>query len=452
MRLLKNDIYSLSIAFAITLSAVFSLADRGFAMASFSRQTGLPCTTCHYTFPELTPFGREFKLNGYTLTGMKEVTAKPSHKTESALQLLESLPVSVNVRFSLTSTNRPQPGTQNGNIEFPQQLNVYLASAMSDHAGATLQVTYTPSSGKLAFDNSDFRYSNRTKIGGKEVVWGVNFDNNPTQEDLWHDTSQWGFPWYPPDSAPAPTAKTIIAGTLAGDVGGLGAYAMWNGHLYGDFTVYRSMHVGGPQPPTGSGFTFNIRGVAPYWRVAWQQNVGKNYFEVGTHGMYVSSSPGTVVGTTDTYTDAAADFQFERQVRKTDEITVHSTLIHETSNLDATVAAGGAGQIPHHLNTFKTDGTYHFGSKYAATFGGFATYGTADPVLFASAPVTGSASGNPKSNGYIAQFAYWPIQNVMLEAQYTGYLKFNGAGTNYDGAGRNASHNNAAYVLVFFSF
>src|SRR5437773_6776469 len=31
---------------------------------SFSRQTGLACSACHYQFLQLTPFGRLFKLNG----------------------------------------------------------------------------------------------------------------------------------------------------------------------------------------------------------------------------------------------------------------------------------------------------------------------------------------------------------------------------------------------------
>ena len=37
------------------------------ALPSFARQTGMSCVACHTSFPELTPFGREFKLNGYTL-------------------------------------------------------------------------------------------------------------------------------------------------------------------------------------------------------------------------------------------------------------------------------------------------------------------------------------------------------------------------------------------------
>jgi len=34
------------------------------AVPSFARQTGQPCATCHTAFPELTPFGRRFKLSG----------------------------------------------------------------------------------------------------------------------------------------------------------------------------------------------------------------------------------------------------------------------------------------------------------------------------------------------------------------------------------------------------
>jgi hypothetical protein len=38
------------------------------AIPSFARQTGFDCTACHTAFPELTPLGRVFKLNGYVFT------------------------------------------------------------------------------------------------------------------------------------------------------------------------------------------------------------------------------------------------------------------------------------------------------------------------------------------------------------------------------------------------
>src|SRR5271166_4468198 len=39
------------------------------ALPSYARQTGQQCAACHDGFPELTPYGRLFKLNGYTFTG-----------------------------------------------------------------------------------------------------------------------------------------------------------------------------------------------------------------------------------------------------------------------------------------------------------------------------------------------------------------------------------------------
>src|SRR5271170_6388558 len=41
----------------------------GHALPSYARQTGQQCAACHNGFPELTPYGRLFKLNGYTFTG-----------------------------------------------------------------------------------------------------------------------------------------------------------------------------------------------------------------------------------------------------------------------------------------------------------------------------------------------------------------------------------------------
>ena len=43
------------------------------AVPSYSRQTGLACNSCHYTPPELTPFGRKFKLEGYTFATKPEI-------------------------------------------------------------------------------------------------------------------------------------------------------------------------------------------------------------------------------------------------------------------------------------------------------------------------------------------------------------------------------------------
>ena len=45
-----------------------------------------------------------------------------------------------------------------------------------------------------------------------------------------------------------------------------------------------------------------------------------------------------------------------------------------------------------------------------------------------------------------------PIQYVRLMLQYTGYSKFNGASSNYDGAGRSASDNNTLFLNVWAAY
>ena len=50
------------------------------------------------------------------------------------------------------------------------------------------------------------------------------------------------------------------------------------------------------------------------------------------------------------------------------------------------------------------------------------------------------------------QAAYWPVQNIDIDVNYTGYTKFNGASKDYDGASRNASDNNTVYMALWIMF
>jgi hypothetical protein len=314
-----------------------------------------------------------------------------------------------------------------------------------------MQVTYDVQDDHFSMDNTDVRYANKTTVGGKELVFGLNVNNNPTIEDLWNSTPGWGYPFVASDWAPTPTAAPIIS-SLAQDVAGFGGYTMWNNHLYADATFYRSAHVGGALPNDGTCCSINIRGLAPYWRVAWQQLTGKTQYEFGTYGMHMRSSPGAIAGLEDDYTDFAFDTQIDRTLFRTDVLSLRGTYIRENSNLVASAALGAASPGNHHLNTVLANAEYHFGNRASATFGWFDTSGTIDPVLFPQAAISGSANGDPRGSGYIGNFSYWPWQNLQLSAQYTGYTRFNGGTTNYDGAGRDANSNNTVYLVARFLF
>jgi hypothetical protein len=425
------------------------------AVPSYSRQTGLPCASCHYAPPELTPFGRTFKLEGYTFATKAQVTdEKKDHN--AALQLLEAFPLSIVFDTSVTATKSPQPGTQNGNFQFPQDVSLFLAGAWTSHVGSFVQVTYDSQSDQFSWDNTDIRYANHGgKLWGKPITYGITLNNNPSVEDLWNTTPAWGYPYVGSNVAPGPSAGAIINGALAQDVAGVGGYTMWNEHWYLAGTMYRSEHLGGTQPNSGAGFGYNIRGIAPYWRAAWQTSAGNNYLEIGTYGMHVKSTPSAITGLMDSYTDWAADFEYDRTIPqfKNDVVSFRGTYIRENSTLLATYYVdNGATQPGHHLNTAQANVEYHFGTRFSGTAGFFDITGTSDQLLFSPAAVSGSANGSPQSNGYTLNASWWPAQNLDLAVQYTGYWRFNGAQTNYDGAGRSASANNTVYLLARFVF
>src|SRR5436309_13110943 len=118
--------------FVITLSVVFSLLlltavnpPKAEAVPSYARQTGLPCSGCHYTPPELNPAGRRFKLPGYVdKADESKVVKADGGKKRAALDVLASLPLSAMLETSFTSTKSPVPSTQNGSVEMPQYVSL----------------------------------------------------------------------------------------------------------------------------------------------------------------------------------------------------------------------------------------------------------------------------------------------------------------------------------------
>lgn len=242
------------------------------AVPSFSRQTGLSCNVCHTNPPELTAFGRNFKLHAYVLN---DITAATRVGETPQVQLSRNIPVSFLVLLSDTEFQTVVPGTQNSAAGFPQQLSIFLAGGFASHFGGLAQVTYTHTDDHFSMDNSDFRYGNQTTLGDKEIDYGITLNNNPGVEDLWNSTPVWGFPYISSGAKPSPIASALIDGNLGGDVAGLGGYGFWNKHLYAAFSLYRSEHGGGTAPVDGVNYTYNITGAAPYWRAGWQQTFGQ---------------------------------------------------------------------------------------------------------------------------------------------------------------------------------
>lgn len=412
------------------------------ALPSYARQTGMSCNLCHTAFPELTQFGRTFKASGYTLSQMKKIHSPQTDKL-SPLELNDTLPLSVMAQMAFTETRESVSGTQNDNLQFPQQLSLFLAGEITPHIGSFVQTTYTQVDDHLTMDNTDLRFANSSQLGGSPLVYGLTFNNNPTLEDLWNTTPAWGFPYASADAAPTPAAGALVDGALAQQVAGLGAYGLWDNRYYAALSLYRSAQIGQPSPPDGTSED-TINNVAPYWRLAWQRPVESGEIEVGTYGLYAELYPNGTSGATDQYADYAVDASFSRPIGN-DRIGLHATFIYENQKLNASVPSDAG----HHLNTYRLDANYLLRGIVSFTLAYSRTDGDENPGLYAPAPVSGSRNFKPDTEAYLAQIGYYPWQNVRLSAQYIYYDKFNGSNANYDGFDRQATDNNTFYLMAW---
>lgn len=424
----------------------------GIVIPSFSRQTKLPCAACHYQFPELTPFGRLFKLNGYTLTGLVPISSTDTAGNVT-LALAPIPPASAMVIGSVTNLARAKPETQNNTAQFPQQASLFVGGQIAPKVGAFTQFTYTQASGSIGVDNIDLRFAGHTTLASRDLLAGITLHNNPTVQDVWNTVPAWGYPFMSSAVAPSAAASTLIDGALATEVVGLGAYSMYDNMLYTEFTAYRSAPQGTADAldSTAVGAT---NGVVPYWRVALQHQSTSTYLMLGTYGFSANLYPQGVTGATNRFTDIAVDTQIERLIGTTTVIG-RGTFIHERQNLDAFVAASPPSAVARreNLSTLRANVSVLPSLRYALTLGYAQTTGTADTLMYTPSDFSGSRTGRPNTTAVTGEVSFNPWQNLRLSAQYLWYRRFNGSTTAYDVAGgRRAADNNTLFLYTWAVF
>jgi hypothetical protein len=437
------------------------------AVPSFARQTGMACQSCHTVFPELTPFGRSFKLNAYTIDNLPQVQGINASK-DMELVLNQIPPLSFMFQTSYTSTKSALPdsagtgtNSQNGQVLFPQQASLFYAGRIAPNAGAFVQITYDSVSGTFGLDNTELRYAKQVSGVTDGLTYGFTMNNNPTVQDVWNSTPAWQAPFdQRSNAALVPGAAAQIDGTLGGGVAGVTGYLWWKNSIYAELGFYRSAPQGfanpngnaGPLDSTNPNGT--IVGYAPYWRVAYERQWDRNSWSVGAYGLDVKIVPPgqPLSAPSDRFNDMSLDSQFQF-IGDERIVSVQGTYIKERQTLDGTIAAtAGAENQKNTLNTFRVGGSYYLRRTYGGALGYFSTTGSSDAIRYAPAAGVGFANNSPNSNGWIAELNYLPWQNVKLALQYVAYQKFNGASSNYDGSGRNASDNNTLYLLGWINF
>jgi hypothetical protein len=483
-----------STAFALLLvgAAVVLPTQPVSALPSFARQTGQPCASCHNGFPQLTPFGRRFKLGGYTLGGTRcggsqtsetnGAKAAPSPMrvgTENsaaagdnrAAELLKQIPIAAMVVPSFTHLNKgldpadtPKGFDTNDNT-FVQETSVFYGGQIYCDLGAFVQATYERPGSVFFLDNTDIRYANDTKLGGTDVLYGITANNNPTVQDPWNTTPAWSFPFIGASDAlaPAPAAGTMIEGTFEGRVGGAGVYVFANDKFYLEGTAYGTFDT---QTLEALGLDPNdplsrFDGPAPYWRAAYEKDWGDYALMVGTFGMVANVEPlGNQSAPTDQFTDVGFDSQFQ-YISNVHGLTARITYILEHQKLDGSQVLGLASNRSNDLDSFKASASYVYDTHYSFSAGYFNIKGSADALLYADS-LSPSAPGSPNSNGWVFDVAwlpfskggpaFWPWLNARIGLSYTLYNEFDGASTNYNGAFRDASDNNTVFAYTWIAF
>jgi hypothetical protein len=417
------------------------------AVPSYARQTGADCASCHVGAfgPQLTPYGIQFKLGGYTDTDGKD----------------GKIPLSGMVLTNWTRSAKDAPAAPdhfnaNDNAAL-QELSVFLAGRFSEHVGSFVQYTYSGVDRASALDQLDLRYATPATLGGREALVGLSLNTNPTLTDPLNTLGQWRFPYTESDFGYGTGPGPLLEG-VAGSVLGANAYALWDKHWYGELGLY------GTLSPTmldhlNADDIGKFKGPGSYMRLAYLEDRKRDNFSFGLVGFDARLSPDRAATGSDHYRDLGVDAAYQWLGNREHILSVNASVVREWQTLDQTVAAGGASRAGQSLTQARVAASYTFDQTWGVTTGLFNTRTSRDALLNGS-----SLSGHGDTAGYMVQ-ADWtpwgkegswaaPWANVRLGLQYTGYSRYQGGSHFIDDNGndRRARDNNTLVAFAWLAF
>ena len=190
----------------------------------------MACQSCHVGGfgPQLTPFGREFKLQGYTL------------RTNDKAIPLSAMIVASYLRTQKAQNPPPTPDSHPNDNWALDQFSLFFAGGFGEHFGAFVQGTYDGIAHAWTWDNLDLRAVTTTKVGKSDVTLGLGLNNSPTVQDAWNTTPAWGYPYTGSALAPSPSTSPLLDGALAQTSLGMTGYAWINSEVYLEGGAYWS--------------------------------------------------------------------------------------------------------------------------------------------------------------------------------------------------------------------
>jgi hypothetical protein len=433
-------------------SNLWLIATPARAVPAFARQTGQSCVACHAggQFPELTPYGRIFKLTGYTFG---------EHAN----------PVSAMVVADWTANSNNSDGMGGQLTDLDRRFiadfgSVFLAGKITDNIGGFGQWTYAVHDhqnasgnwvGQFGSDNFDLRYAHEDSSTDHGLIWGLTLHNNPTVQDIWNSTPAWGYPYLAPSgnaSVGAPPS-TLIEGALAASVAGVGAYALVDRAVYLEFTNYQTakgpwsfLSIGKTTGDPDNPLTY-VQGWNPYLRLAYTREWGPQNIMLGAFDLHAGVLPldgnnNPIYGQGAThYHDSGIDAQYQ-YLLSPHTFTAQLRWVHEAINDDTQ----NVYSAPATLDSVRLKGTYVYQEKYGVSLAYTNVTGSPDPTAYA-----GSAINSPNTIYWTPELFWMPLNNLRIGLQFNLFTRYLGARTNYDGNGRNATDNNNLFLYLWLA-
>lgn len=454
---------------ALASGLVVCVTSPAHAVPSFAAQTGQPCQTCHIGAlgPQLTPYGRNFKIKGYTLKGGTGIAADVH------------LALWVQSEFSSIQKDLPPSGVtphfNNNNNAFVNAVSLFYSGRITDHVGVFLQASYDNVGKALAQDNSEVRVVGASRVFGHDVDYGLSFNNAPGWSDPYNSNYLWGYQYITNGIAPSPNASPILGGALQDNSFGIVGYAWVDQHIYLDLGGYESQPPG-YQKIFGEAYgPGSSTGIEPWASLTYAWFWGNNNAHLGSHLFFGRFNPTTDVRSSDGRYghDTYADFMISNGYQYIDEdninvFTIDGFYVFEDQKLQGSSSvlnpSYSSSRIANRLSEFKEWTAYY----YKETYGGYLMFdkiwGNRNQLLYNTGAddSTGSIKGSPNSTSFSAELDWvpfgkpdsfiHPFLNWKLGLQYTVYTQFNGSGKNYDGFGRAASDNNTLFLFLWTVF
>ncbi|MBI3794829.1 MAG: hypothetical protein HY280_08895 [Nitrospinae bacterium] len=155
------------------------------SVPAFTRQTKLPCTSCHYQFfPQLNAFGRAFKLGGFTQT---EPGAEGGGQNADATNINAAVMIDSGL---LMGGNGGLNGDNNGNWQIGNEPALFAGGRIGPNTGALVKISRVS-------DNFKFVYSDDGPGSRRGVVVYRTATGGPGYSmDYWNtgsDNAGWGW-------------------------------------------------------------------------------------------------------------------------------------------------------------------------------------------------------------------------------------------------------------------